>query len=245
MRSPLNVTASIMLEGQELNFTVRRQGSVYLYTPSSATGLTAAAPPSFVQLDGWHEHTHFSWWSSDFQIEAELYKDFEPVHLATSGASAVVRTELPKWREGDSSHDLTQARTFVSIGGDRDWHNTSAPSPSFTYEVEPRPVSRGMLTETGAATRSYRVELVMRAPLPSQTACVIVRLAHKKLGAGGVRSAEQEDIGVACVAGSASWQRVDVGEVVALETAQKHELTLAEYSGTAHVDHLRLVELED
>jgi hypothetical protein len=63
--TPLSVQASIMLEGQQLNFTARRQGSVYLYQPAGKT-----SPPSFVQLDGWHEHTHFSWWTNDFVIEA-------------------------------------------------------------------------------------------------------------------------------------------------------------------------------
>ena len=36
--TPLNVTASIMLDGVSLNITVRRQGSVYLYSPAGITG---------------------------------------------------------------------------------------------------------------------------------------------------------------------------------------------------------------
>lgn len=55
--------------------------------------------------------------------------------------------------------------------------------------MEPRPVSRGELTEVGAGTRSYSVETVMRMapvqpddtdalPLSSQV-CVAVRLARQ------------------------------------------------------------------
>ncbi len=59
--------ATITLDGQQLKFYVRRQGSTYIYDN------TDAANPVFYQIDEWHEKTHPSYWSKDFTIEAELY----------------------------------------------------------------------------------------------------------------------------------------------------------------------------
>jgi hypothetical protein len=152
--TPLNVTASIMLDGVSLNITVRRQGSVYLYSPAGITGggggsgdetALAAAPPQFVQLDGWHEASHFSWWSHDFTVEAELHTAFQPAD-AMGAATNMVKTEVPAWRVGDTSYDLTQARAFVSLG-----ETGPSVASSFAYEVEPRPVSRSELTEVTTA----------------------------------------------------------------------------------------------
>lgn len=268
--TPLNVTACIVLEGTQLNFTVRRQGSVYLYSPSTAvvTSSAVAAPPSFVQLDGWHEHTHFSWWSSDFILEAELFEGFTPSHAAatlTRMEQSIVHTELPSWQVGDTSIDLTQARAYISLGGgdNRRQHNGG----SFAYVVEPRQVSRSELTEVGASGRSYRVELVMRlAPSPAQPelarpsspqACVVVRLA-RKLGTNGTTEVDkEEDVGVACVDGdsassSSLWQRVvvkasdDAAVLLRLETAHKHQVLLEGLSAAAvHVDQLRLVQMSE
>lgn len=32
-----------------------------------------AAPPSFVQLDGWHEASHVSWWGHDFALDRVIH----------------------------------------------------------------------------------------------------------------------------------------------------------------------------
>ena len=57
---------SIELEGKEITFEVRRQGSTYLYD------LSQPDKPLFIQLDSWHENRHPEKWSSDFLMEAEL-----------------------------------------------------------------------------------------------------------------------------------------------------------------------------
>ncbi|MBL0339542.1 MAG: hypothetical protein IPP71_00650 [Bacteroidetes bacterium] len=58
--------AKIVLEGQNISFKVRRQGNTYIYDKSNP------AAPVFYQLDGWHENTHPSRWSKDFNLESEL-----------------------------------------------------------------------------------------------------------------------------------------------------------------------------
>jgi len=58
------ITASI--GGKELQFEIRRQGSVYIYEKA------AEGKELFYQLDGWHENAHPDYWSRDFVLEAEL-----------------------------------------------------------------------------------------------------------------------------------------------------------------------------
>ncbi len=59
-----NVT--IQLDGKELSFEIRRQGSVYVYEK------TTDGKTLFYQLDKWHENAHPDYWSDDFNFEAEV-----------------------------------------------------------------------------------------------------------------------------------------------------------------------------
>jgi hypothetical protein len=63
----LESTATIKLDGQNLTFNIRRQGSTYIYDR------TNAAAPVFYQLDAWHENSHPSFWSNNFNLEGELF----------------------------------------------------------------------------------------------------------------------------------------------------------------------------
>ena len=67
--------AKITLNGQNLQFNIRRQGSTYIYDNTNPSA------PVFIQLDGWHEASHPSRWSKDFNLEAELY-DNTPTNVA-------------------------------------------------------------------------------------------------------------------------------------------------------------------
>jgi len=62
----LESNATITLDGQQLTFKIRRQGSVYVYDKT-------VTPAIFYQLDSWHESTHPWYWSKSFNIEAELF----------------------------------------------------------------------------------------------------------------------------------------------------------------------------
>ena len=261
--APLNVTATIMLEGVRLTFTVRRQGSVYLYSPSSSGALVQVdpqaevAPPSFVQLDGWHESSHFSWWSNDFEIEAELHTAFQP----SDALAGTVQTELRAWREGDCTHDFTTARAFVSLGGT---DTGTLARQSFAYEFEPRAVSRNELIERTADFRTYRLEIVMRRKrsafkpsaanssvqptAPADRGCVVLRLEAvntSESASGTTSSGTRMHTAVACVEGS-EWQNVRVENPHRLETARAHRLVMevASANDAVDVDKLRLVEVD-
>lgn len=90
--------AQIKLDGQTLKFTVRRQGSTYIYD------YTNSSAPIFYQLDEWHEATHPSHWSKDFIIEAELYDN--------SNSAIAIRTTVPA---GTTPGDYTNFTSFVTF----------------------------------------------------------------------------------------------------------------------------------
>jgi hypothetical protein len=65
----VNITLPFGAETMTPTLEVRRQGSVYLLTKPAAGQEKWAV----VQLDKWHESSHFSRWSEDMHLEAELH----------------------------------------------------------------------------------------------------------------------------------------------------------------------------
>ncbi|MBO9634030.1 MAG: hypothetical protein J7578_13020 [Chitinophagaceae bacterium] len=64
--APVTANTSISLDGMNVKFPVRRQGSVFVLDVSDRKN------PLFFQLDGWHQYEHPSYWTSDIELEAEL-----------------------------------------------------------------------------------------------------------------------------------------------------------------------------
>ena len=114
--------ATITLDGQQLKFNVRRQGSTYIYDK------TNAANPVFYQLDAWHESSHPSHWSKDFVMEAELYDN-------TSTTYNLKTIQAPGAAAGDYT-DYTTAVVFPS--------GQSNFTP-MEYEIQPRSTSQSNL----------------------------------------------------------------------------------------------------
>lgn len=95
-------TVSIELEGQKLRFEIRQQGSTYIYDK------TNSEKPIFYQLDKWHQYEHPSWWSHDFEIEAEV------IDSVKSG-SISIKTEVPK---SANAGDFSTFTSFISGKGE-------------------------------------------------------------------------------------------------------------------------------
>lgn len=76
----------ITLAGQSLLLNIRKQGSVYYYD-------NTVSPVIFYQLDGWHESTHPSYWSANFDLQAELFD--------TASAGVSIKTFRPNTAAGD------------------------------------------------------------------------------------------------------------------------------------------------
>jgi hypothetical protein len=101
--APLTGTASINLDGQNLKFNVRRQGSTYIYDKSNALA------PIFYQLDGWHENTHPYYWSKDFVFEGELFDN-------TTSTTNEIKTYVPAGTTAGDYTNFTSCVGFKSVG---------------------------------------------------------------------------------------------------------------------------------
>ncbi len=109
--------ASITLNSQTLQFKVRRQGSTYIYD------LSDAANPVFYQLDGWHESTHPSRWTKEFNFEAELYDN--------TPTGSKIKTQVPA---NTAAGDFRTYTSYVAASG------TATPSTleyNFTVRNQP------------------------------------------------------------------------------------------------------------
>ncbi len=89
--------ATITLDGQVLSFKVKRQGSTYIYDKSNPSGAI------FYQLDGWHEKSHPSHWSHDFNLEAELFDN--------TNTQVAIKTAVPA---GTAAGDYTNFTSYLA-----------------------------------------------------------------------------------------------------------------------------------
>ncbi|MFN5346103.1 MAG: T9SS type A sorting domain-containing protein [Bacteroidota bacterium] len=101
--APLTGVASINLDGQNLKFNIRRQGSTFIYDKSNSLA------PIFYQLDGWHENTHPYYWSKDFVFEGELYDN-------TSSTTNEIKTYVPTGTIAGDYTNFTSCVGFKSVG---------------------------------------------------------------------------------------------------------------------------------
>lgn len=88
---------SILLDGKEIRFKIRRQGSVYIYDASQSA-------PVFYQLDGWHEAWDPGWWSKEIVLQAELWDE--------QSGNPSLQTE-----KKNKGHNFTEFTTSVSASG--------------------------------------------------------------------------------------------------------------------------------
>ena len=65
---PQSTIATINLDGMQVSFEARRQGSMYVLDVSGSS-------PVFYQLDKWHQYEHPYYWSKDQEVEAELFNN--------------------------------------------------------------------------------------------------------------------------------------------------------------------------
>ena len=134
---------------------VRRQGSVYLIKIEREGGQSGGIA-SIVQLDGWHEATHPSWWSHDVRVEAELHDAFRPTAPAHSfGAprTEVVIEEAGMRPEADYSTFTTFVRLLAPEKDD------GAAQRTLQYTVEPHCAASASSTTNTSCTCTLRIRL--------------------------------------------------------------------------------------
>ncbi|NNF01261.1 MAG: hypothetical protein HKN22_01110, partial [Bacteroidia bacterium] len=103
----------INLDGQDLQFNIRRQGSTYYYDN------TNPSDPVFYQLDGWHEYKHPSHWTKDFSFEAELFDN--------NSANFEIKTEVPVNAAPGDFRNYTSFLQFNNVG--------TAPAAEYNFTI--------------------------------------------------------------------------------------------------------------
>jgi hypothetical protein len=144
--APFSVNANVTLPFGTVTLEFRRQGSVYII---EKTDVESARPRSVVQLDGWHESSHFSRWSKDIAVEGELHDDHAQ---AAAQHCTTVHTELSA--EATHSLDFTASTTFVRVQAGA-W---------VAFTVHPRPLGIDASGEVSpfVAVRRYNVRVRAR-----------------------------------------------------------------------------------
>lgn len=162
--SPVEKTNTIVLDNRSIRFNSRRQGSVYVYD------LTIPMMPRFYQLDKWHEHTHPSFWSDEFDYEAEVYDNDSPDHfmIITEGITI-----------DDGIIDFTNHRSYIWF---YDHHSNATPadraialSHAAHYYFQPRVLP---------GYEHFQVEITLKSnsSIPAEENQVMVFLEDEYLG---------------------------------------------------------------
>lgn len=92
----LEARTTINLEGKEISFTIRRQGSMYVLDMSDLSN------PIFRQLDSWHQYEHPFYWSNNIAIEGE-------------NADLISNAKTLSVRHNTASYDFVRTSTYVEI----------------------------------------------------------------------------------------------------------------------------------
>eukprot|EP01045_Picozoa_sp_COSAG04_P009143 COSAG04_NODE_523_length_13126_cov_19.987570_8_plen_230_part_00 len=122
-RLEANVTIALPGSAAVLRVPVRLQGSVFLLDKT-------ASQEKLVQLDGWHEASHPSHWSSDARVEAELCDLMRPSTDSGWGPLSRVLTEY----EAGHGHSFT---SFIRLSAGT-WATYDLPAASARTGVRVR-----------------------------------------------------------------------------------------------------------
>jgi Secretion system C-terminal sorting domain len=120
--------ASIKIDGNNLTFAIRRQGSTYIYDRSNASSIV------FYQLDAWHENTHPYYWSKTFNLEAEIFDNVN--------ANIELKTQVPAGTVAGDYRNYTTYTTFKAVSP-AEYNFTPRGTAAATHYVWVRARSRG------------------------------------------------------------------------------------------------------
>jgi len=117
--APLNKNVSVSIDGNDLSFEIRRQGSTYIFNNVDPLS------PVFYQLDKWHQYEHPERWNKDFEFEAEVFDN--------ANSKAIIETEDPAQppRTRITSGDFTNFTSYVTF-------DENPGSNSIDYNFQPR-----------------------------------------------------------------------------------------------------------
>jgi len=115
-------SVKINLEGEDVHFNLRTQGSNYIFKKK----INQPNKSTFYQLDGWHQASHPAHWTKSFQLEGEL-NDNPDGHF-----------EVYTWRPSAyvNTFNFTNFRSFIKLNVTASTKGTS--SDPAIYKFYPR-----------------------------------------------------------------------------------------------------------
>lgn len=159
----------IKLDGQDIQFMTRMQGSIYVYDKT-------VNPPTFKQLDSEIEYKHPSHWTKDFYIQAELPEN--------NASGFVVKTS---GAVGNDFRNATSSLTFTSIA--------TSPTYKFTPRLDlanPNQTSRSYYTFIKARTNGSAGNLSIH--LDNGTALKTISVSNTNVGWCRVEGSSQSPL---------------------------------------------------
>lgn len=125
----------------------RRQGSVYLFDR------TNSAAPVFYQLDEWHESAHYSYWSDDIKLEAEMYDSLEIGQTAVRATEAAAEyAEYVTYLENLSLNKKVEMHfDNKNFGSNTFYLWAKVRSPGSTLSIDISRMDRTMVPEISVA----------------------------------------------------------------------------------------------
>jgi hypothetical protein len=126
---PSTSKTHIQLEGHNISFMIRRQGSMYVLDLESSK-------PIFYQLDLWHQYEHPYYWTKEINIQAEIYSDNQ---------FATIKTEETA---GDFDFSKFLSYVFVKKDGMVSYRIPSRKSCSYQLKLIARSKRKSTLTYT-------------------------------------------------------------------------------------------------
>lgn len=168
----------------------------------------------FVQLDGWHEHSHPSYWSTKFSIEAELHDAFAPdasvytERIASNGAKDDVDAVQM------TSFDLTSVVSYMRLDA----------TEQLNYSFAPRPIDP--LTGLERAHRRYTVSIVARSASTQEDGGCIGAQLHVHVDHLLTHRQEVQDLGTACIT-ERGWQTLVIAPPAEVPTGRTHTLAIS------------------
>jgi hypothetical protein len=209
------------------------QGSVYVFENDTKPVLT--------QIDGWHEATHFSRWTKDISLEAELHDD----HAATNGAPHFRR--VTERAAGSADSDYTSFVTFVELP-------LSQHEPAtLRFSVQPRAGGDGAVEREYEVLVRYRVDNAATTTTRVHKAATDINNVTADVGDGEVRlsvatSSDQRTVALNTTDVSAwRWHTMPGRFRVRTDHAGGEfvDIVATGSSGSLHVDAIKLRDLTD
>lgn len=234
---------TITLEGNEIQFEVRKQGSIYMLNMDDPMA------PVFYQVDSWHEGSHYSHWTHDFVFEAEVF-DANVMPGAPGTNPYSIETERnglpPHTRIHDGNFlDFTSYLTLETNHPGGCWVDETH-MPYVEYAFEPRPGSF-----TGVLTAGSTTVTVAAPPTTRQFEIWVLARAHNGSAGffpywrtGGVTVATFDEVCVSTT--DFQWYRVEmpaVGYTAAVDVV--HNVRISAWSSNLELDKVVIHDLSE